>query len=108
MYSVGIIGGGYKPGFLGRKDFLSNIMFFSHLFQGECHMDTVSGVIIGKYRCRLAVRSIGSDSSSNFGLPLVTVGEKLLLVVQQLFTGLGGIFGVGSYATLSVNDSRPT
>ena len=59
-------------------------------------MDTVSGVIIGKYRCRLAVRSIGSDGSSDFGLPLVTVGKELLLVVQQLFTRLGGVLSVGS------------
>jgi hypothetical protein len=32
-------------------------------------------------------------------LPLVTVGEELLLVVQKLLTGLRGILSVGSLET---------
>lgn len=44
----------------------------------------------------LTVRSVSSGSGCNFRLPLVTVGQELLLVVQQLLTGLGGIFSIGS------------
>ena len=47
----------------------------------------------------LAVGSISSSSGSNFRLPLVTISQQLLLVVQQFFTGLGGVFSVGSYNT---------
>jgi phosphodiesterase/alkaline phosphatase D-like protein len=43
----------------------------------------------------LSVGSIRTGSSGNLGLPLVTVGEELLLVVQQLLTGLGGVLSVG-------------
>lgn len=45
---------------------------------------------------RLSVRSISASSSRNLGLPLVTVGEQLLLVVEELLTGLGGVLGIGS------------
>jgi hypothetical protein len=44
---------------------------------------------------RLSVGSICTSSSSNLRLPLVTVGEELLLVVQKLLASLGGILGVG-------------
>jgi hypothetical protein len=44
---------------------------------------------------RLSVGSISTGSGSNLGLPLVTVGEQLLLVVEQLLAGLGGVLGVG-------------
>ena len=43
----------------------------------------------------LPVGSIGSGSRSNLGLPLVPISQQLLLVVQQLFTVLGGVFSVG-------------
>jgi len=43
----------------------------------------------------LPIGSISSGSSGNFGLPLVTVSQQLLLVVQQFFAGLGGVFSVG-------------
>lgn len=44
---------------------------------------------------RLSVRSIGAGSRGNLGLPLVAVGEQLLLVVEELLAGLGGVLGVG-------------
>lgn len=43
----------------------------------------------------LPVGGISSGGSGNFWLPLVTVSQQLLLVVQQFFTGLGGVFSVG-------------
>jgi hypothetical protein len=42
----------------------------------------------------LSVGRVGPGSSRDLRLPLVTVGKELLLVVQELFSGLGGIFGV--------------
>lgn len=51
---------------------------------------------IGLEGNRLSVGSICTSSSRNLRLPLVTVGEELLLVVQKLLTGLSGILGVGS------------
>jgi hypothetical protein len=51
----------------------------------------------------LPVGGIGSSGCGNLWLPLVTVGQKLLLVVQQLFSGLGGVFRVGSCAYLVSN-----
>lgn len=47
---------------------------------------------------RLSVGSVGSGSRGNLGLPLVTVGQELLLVVQQFLTGLSGVFSVGGCA----------
>jgi hypothetical protein len=55
-----------------------------------------------RHRSGLSVRSVGSGSSSNFRLPLITVSEELLLVVEQLFAGLGGVFSVGGYSTMLV------
>ena len=43
---------------------------------------------------RLSVWGIGSDDSSQLRLPLVSVCQQLLLVVQQLLSGLGGVLGV--------------
>lgn len=43
----------------------------------------------------LPVGSIGSGSRSNLGLPLVPISQQFLLVVQQFFTVLGGVFSVG-------------
>lgn len=40
---------------------------------------------------------IGLQVRSNFGLPLVAVAEKFLLVVKQLLVGLCGEFEVGSF-----------
>lgn len=45
----------------------------------------------------LSVGSVGTGSGSNLGLPLVAVGEQLLLVVQQLLAGLGGVLGIRGY-----------
>jgi hypothetical protein len=59
-------------------------------------------IIYQCHRTGLSVRCIGSGSSSNFRLPLVTVSEKLLLVVEQLFAGLGGVFSVGGYRIMLV------
>lgn len=38
--------------------------------------------IIPRSKRGLSVGSVGSDGSSQLGLPLVTVGQQLLLVVQ--------------------------
>lgn len=46
---------------------------------------------------RLSVRSIRTSGGRNLGLPFVAVGKQLLLVVEELLTGLSGVFGVGSY-----------
>lgn len=45
----------------------------------------------------LPVGTIGLDVRRELRLPLVTVAEKLLLVVQQLLTGLSGVLGVGGW-----------
>lgn len=42
----------------------------------------------------LSVGSISSGGRSNLGLPLVSIRQQLLLVVQQFFTSLGGVFSV--------------
>lgn len=44
----------------------------------------------------LAVRSIGTRDSSKLRLPLVSIRQQLLLVVQQFLAGLGGILCVGT------------
>lgn len=54
----------------------------------------------------LSVGRVGSGSSRDLRLPLVTVGKELLLVVQELFSGLGGIFGVGSWFDQSASLHR--
>lgn len=43
----------------------------------------------------LSVGSISTGSGSNLGLPLVTISEQLLLVVEKLFAGLSGVLSVG-------------
>jgi hypothetical protein len=50
------------------------------------------------FRFVLSVWRIRSSRGGNLGLPLVAIGKKLLLVVQQLFSGLGGVLCVGSCA----------
>ena len=44
----------------------------------------------------LSVGCVGAGDRGQLRLPLVTVGEKLLLVVEQLLPGLHGVFGVGA------------
>lgn len=46
---------------------------------------------------RLSVRSIRTGRGGNLRLPLVAVGEQLLLVVQQFLAGLGGVLGIGGW-----------
>lgn len=45
-------------------------------------------------RSYLSVRSICTSSGGDLRLPLVTVGEQLLLVVQEFLTSLGGVLGI--------------
>ena len=72
----------------------TSIFVSTHLtFGKDVDLPEVANQIGGN---RLSVGSICASSSSNLRLPLVTVGEELLLVVQKLLTGLGGILGVGS------------
>lgn len=46
---------------------------------------------------RLAVQVIGLDVSCYLALPLVSVGEKFLLVVEKLLMGLGRELEVGTF-----------
>lgn len=43
----------------------------------------------------LSVRRVGADVGGELGLPLVAVGQELLLVVQQLLARLGRVLDVG-------------
>jgi hypothetical protein len=42
----------------------------------------------------LPIRRIGPGNSRQLRLPLVTIGQQLLLVVQQLFPRLSRVLGV--------------
>ena len=42
----------------------------------------------------LSVRRIRTGSGRNLRLPLISVGQQLLLVVEQLLTCLGGVLSV--------------
>jgi hypothetical protein len=48
----------------------------------------------------LSVRRIRTGGGRNLGLPLISVGQQLLLVVEQLLTCLGGVLSVGTYKQL--------
>ena len=48
----------------------------------------------------LSVGSISSSRSRDLRLPLVAVGQQFLLVIQQLLTGLSGVFGIGGWKEL--------
>jgi len=53
----------------------------------------------------LSVWSVRSGSGRNFGLPLVSVCQQLLLVVQQLLSRLRRILCVGSWSSLVTSSS---
>jgi len=48
-----------------------------------------------KTTASLAVEVLGLDVGGELGLPLVTVGQELFLVVQELLVRLGGVLKVG-------------
>lgn len=64
---------------------------------------TTTPPLCNVFRCSLSFRlvslsvgCVGAGDRGQLRLPLVTVGEKLLLVVEQLLPGLHGVFGVGA------------
>lgn len=87
---------------MGKQEALpSNLAQYSgessrHVLKSFLAPVTTQGQTTQIFYFILPVRGIGTNGGGKLGLPLVAVGKELLLVVQQLLAGLGGVLGVGA------------